>query len=64
MRIFFFLERLKKILRKVIDKIETNITVLVKNNEATLLWRQMSISFYQDSMVALNSCQSQLDLPT
>ena len=33
----FFLETFERILRKVVDKIEKNITALVKNNEATLL---------------------------
>jgi hypothetical protein len=32
-----FLERFENILTNVVDKIETSVTVLVKNNEATLL---------------------------
>jgi len=37
MRIVFLVEKLERILRELVDKIEKNITVLVKNNEATLL---------------------------
>jgi len=37
MRIVFLVETLERILRKVVDKIERNITALVRNNEATLL---------------------------